>query len=531
MQGRKSWKTESGIDIKPLYTEEDIKDRNLTEKLGLPGEYPFTRGIYPLMYRQRLWTMRQYSGFGSAEETNRRFRFLLSQGQTGLSVAFDLPTQMGYDSDHPRVAGEVGKVGVAISTIDDMSRLMDGIPLDKVSTSMTINSTAAILLSFYIAEAARHGIKPEQLRGTVQNDILKEFIARNTFIYPPEPSLRLAVDIIEYTSRNVPKFHPISISGYHIREAGATAVQELAFTFYNACVYVERALERGLDIDAFAPTLSFFFVAGMDFFEEIAKFRAARRIWATIMREWYGAKKRESMMLKFHTQTSGASLTAIEPMNNITRVTLQALSAILGGTQSLHTNAYDEALAIPTELSAKLALRIQQIIAYETNIPATVDPLAGSYYVEALTDEVENRAWKLLEELRKLPLEQAITRMINEISDSAYLFQREVEEGERIIIGVNMFKSEEIPRIDLMKVDPELEKIQVERLKQFRNSRDLSEVKKSLTRLKESAESEDNLVPPILECVKARATLGEISDTLRQVFGTYQKSTELGLRA
>jgi len=520
---KKAWKTESGIEIKEVYTPEDLTGFNYVEKLGNPGEYPFTRGIYPRMYRARLWTMRQYSGYGTPEETNKRFKFLLSQGQNGISVAFDIPTQLGYDSDDPRAVGEVGRVGVPVSTLEDISLLFDGIPLDQVSTSMTINATAPILLALYISEAERRGISQRILRGTVQNDILKEIIARNLFIYPPKHSLKLVVDVIEYCVKNIPKFHPISISGYHMREAGATAIQEIAYTLYNACTYVEKTMERGLDVDEFAPSLSFFFVAGMDFFEEIAKFRAARRMWARIMREWYGAKKRESMIMKFHTQTSGVALTAVDPLNNITRVAIQALAAVLGGTQSLHTNAYDEALALPTEESARLALRTQQIIAYETNIPAVADPLAGSYYVEWLTNELEERAWKKLEELRKKPLESALTTIIKEIQESAYQHQRLVEEGEKTIIGVNMFKSGEPARIELLKIDEELERKQVERVRKYKRARDEAEVRRALEKLREDAEEEKNLIQPIIHAVKKKATLGEITNTLKETYGTYAK--------
>ncbi len=515
--------TDSGIEVKPFYKPEDV-GINYERDLGDPGSYPYTRGLYPQMYRTKLWTMRQYGGYGSAEETNKRFKYLLSQGQTGLSVAFDLPTQLGLDSDDPRALGEVGRVGVAISTLDDMRKLFEGIELSKVSTSMTINATAHILLSMYIAVAKEQGADISKIRGTVQNDILKEYVARNTFIYPPEPSLKLAIDVIEYCAKNIPTYYPISISGYHMREAGATAVQELAYTFYNAYTYVSKTLERGLDVDSFAPRLTFFFVAGPDFFEEIAKFRAARRIWARIMREWFDAKNPKSMMLRFHTQTSGAALTAIEPLNNIVRSTLAALSAVLGGTQSLHVNSYDEALSLPTDQSVKLSLRTQQIIAYESGVPRVADPLAGSYYVEWLTNELEERVWRTLEDLKGMGLEDAVRYMIDGIRESAFKTQMEVERGERIIVGVNFMREERREeKIELLKVDEVLERKQIERVKRFKASRDMDKVKEVLRRLREAAEEDKNLMPYTLEAVKAGATTGEVSGVLREVWGEYRK--------
>ena len=519
----KKYLTDSGVELKPFYRPEDAVI-DYEKDLGDPGSYPYTRGLFPQMYRTKIWTMRQYSGYGSAEETNKRYKYLLSQGQTGLSVAFDLPTQLGIDSDDPRALGEVGRVGVAVSTLDDMRLLFDGIELAKVSTSMTINSTANILLAMYIAVAEEQGADVSKIRGTVQNDVLKEYVARNTFIYPPEPSLKLCIDIIEYCAKNVPTYYPISISGYHMREAGATAVQELAYTFYNAITYVKKTLDRGLDVDQFARRLSFFFVAGPDFFEEIAKFRAARRIWAKIMKEWFDAKNPRSMMLRFHTQTSGAALTAIEPLNNVVRATLAALSAVLGGTQSLHVNSYDEALSLPTELAVKLSLRPQQILAYESGIAKVADPLAGSYYVEYLTNEIEERVWKTLEEMKGMKIDEAVQYMINGIQESAYRAQLEIERGERPIVGVNFLKGkEEKVRMELLKVDEAVERKQVERVKRFKANRDADKVKAALKELKEAAEEDRNLMPYTLKAVKAGATTGEISGALREVWGVYRK--------
>ncbi|MEM2829432.1 MAG: methylmalonyl-CoA mutase family protein, partial [Candidatus Jordarchaeales archaeon] len=453
----REFRTSSGIEVKRIYTPLDFGEEKYLEKLGFPGEYPFTRGVYETMYRGRLWTMRQYAGFGTAEESNRRFKYLLSQGQTGLSVAFDLPTQMGYDSDHPLAAGEVGRVGVAVSSLRDMEVLFDGIPLDKVSTSMTINAPTAVILAMYVALAEKRGIPPSELRGTVQNDILKEYIARGMYIFPPKPSMKLVVDVIEYCARNMPLWNPISISGYHIREAGADAVQEVAFTLADGIEYVRAVMERGLDVDKFAGRLSFFFSAHNNFFEEVAKFRAARRLWAKIMKEKFGAKSREAMMLRFHVQTAGSTLTAQQPLNNIVRVAIQALAAVLGGAQSLHTNSYDEALALPSEEAVKVALRTQQIIAYETGVADTIDPLGGSYYVEALTDTIEEKAERYIEEIEGMGgMVSAIEKgyVQREISSKAYSFQKAVERGEAIIVGINMFREEDKVRVPVHRVDP-----------------------------------------------------------------------------
>ncbi len=518
-----SFETTAEIPIAPLYTAEDLEGWDPHERLGYPGEYPFTRGVQPTMYRGRLWTMRQYAGYATAEESNRRYRYLLSQGQTGLSVAFDLPTQMGYDSDHPLAEGEVGKVGVAICTIEDMEQLFAGIPLDQVSTSMTINATAPILLALYIAVAKRQGIPPNRLSGTVQNDILKEYIARGTYIYPPRPSLRLITDVFRFCAEQVPNWNTISISGYHIREAGATAVQELAFTLADAIQYVQAALDAGLAVDTFAPRLAFFFDSHNNLLEEVAKFRAARRMWARIMRERFQAKDPRSWMLRFHTQTAGVTLTAQQVLNNISRVTVQALAAILGGTQSLHCNAWDEALALPTELAARTALRTQQILAYESGVAETIDPLAGSYYVEWLTDELERRAWEYLRRIDELggalvAIEQGYIQ--REIQESAYRYQQEVERGEQIIVGVNRFQVEEDSApVEILTVDPAIRQRQIERLARFRRERDADQARALLERLEAMARGTDNLMPGILACVEGRCTLGEISDALRRVFG------------
>jgi len=522
---REKFETSSGIEIKRLYTPLDLEEFDYNEKLGFPGEYPFTRGIQPTMYRGRFWTMRQYAGFATAEESNKRYKYLLEQGQTGLSIAFDLSTQIGYDSDHPLAEGEVGKVGVAIDSLQDMEILFDGIPLDKVSTSMTINAPAAVLLAMYIAVAEKQGVTPDKLDGTIQNDILKEYVARGTYIFPIKPSMRLITNIFEYCSKNVPKWNTISISGYHIREAGATAVQEIAFTFANAIAYVEAALKAGLDIDDFAPRLSFFFNAHNNLFEEVAKFRAARRLWAKIMKERFGAKNPRSMMLRFHTQTAGSTLTAQQPDNNIIRVTIQALAAVLGGTQSLHTNSRDEALALPTEESARIALRTQQIIAYESGVADVVDPLAGSYYVESLTDEIKKSAMEYIEKIDKMggatvAIENGY--MQREIQNSAYNYQKEVESKNKIVVGVNMFQIEEEPPKNLLKVDPKVEELQRQKLKKLREERDNQKVQKTLTELEKACEGTENLMPYILEAVKAYATLGEICGVMREVFGEYK---------
>lgn len=517
--------TDSGIGIKRLYTPLDHSGESYEEHEGFPGQYPFTRGIQPTMYRSRFWTMRQYAGFGTAEATNQRFRYLLEQGQTGLSVAFDLPTQIGYDSDFALARGEVGKVGVAIDTLADMETLLAGIPLDKVSTSMTINAPAAIILAMYIAVAEKQGVSPGQLRGTIQNDILKEYVARGTYIFPPAPSMRLITDIFAYCSENMPHWNTISISGYHIREAGATAVQEIAFTMANGIAYVQAALQAGLAIDDFAPRLSFFFNAHNNFFEEIAKFRAARRIWARIMKERFGAQDQRSFMLRFHTQTAGCTLTAQQPQVNIVRVAFQALAAVLGGTQSLHTNSWDEALALPSEEAVTIALRSQQVIAHESGVADTVDPLGGSYFVEKLTDEIEARAWEYLTRIDELGGAVAAIEsgyMQKEIHESAYRYQREVEEGEKVVVGVNKYQSAEEHRYRLLKVEPEVVNRQIQRLEQVRENRSATEVSKALAELREKAHFGGNLMPPILSAVRAYATLGEICGVLRDVFGEYR---------
>ncbi|NJE77074.1 methylmalonyl-CoA mutase [Thermococcus sp. ES12] len=524
---KEKFMTDDGFEIKRVYTPADLgEDWDYLEKLGFPGEYPFTRGVYATMYRGRFWTMRQYAGFGTAEESNRRYKYLLEQGQTGLSVAFDLPTQIGYDSDHPMSEGEVGKVGVAIDSLWDMRILFDGIPLDKVSTSMTINSTAANLLAMYILVAEEQGVQPHQLRGTVQNDILKEYIARGTYIFPPQPSMRLTTDIIMYCAENVPKWNPISISGYHIREAGANAVQEVAFTLADGIEYVKAVIDRGMDVDKFAGRLSFFFNAHNNFLEEIAKFRAARRLWAYIMKEWFNAKNPRSMLLRFHTQTAGSTLTAQQPENNIVRVAIQALAAVLGGTQSLHTNSYDEALSLPTEKSVRIALRTQQIIAYESGVVDTIDPLGGSYYIEWLTDHIYEEALKYIEKIQKMGgMMRAIERgyIQKEIAESAYKYQREVEEKKRIIVGVNEFIVDEPLDVEILKVDPSIREKQIERLKKLRSERDSKKVEEALDRLRKAAESEDeNLMPYIIEAHRHLATLGEVTDVLREVWGEYR---------
>ncbi len=517
--------TGSNMPVNRLYTPIDQKDADYNEKLGLPGEFPFTRGVQPTMYRGRFWTMRQYAGFGTAEESNARYKYLLEQGQTGLSVAFDLPTQIGYDSDHPLSEGEVGKVGVAIDSLADMEILFNGIPLDKVSTSMTINAPAAVLLAMYIAVAEKQGVTADKLNGTIQNDILKEYIARGTYIFPPAPSMRLITDIFEYCSKQVPNWNTISISGYHIREAGATAVQEVAFTLADGIAYVEAAIRAGLDVDEFAPRLSFFFNAHNDLLEEVAKFRAARRVWAHIMRDRFGAKNPKSWMLRFHTQTGGSTLTAQQPDNNIIRVTLQALAAVLGGTQSLHTNSRDEALALPTEESVRIALRTQQIIAYESGVAETVDPLAGSYYVESLTDQIEKEVLQYIKRIDDLggavkAIEQGYVQQ--EIQDSAYAWQMDVEKGERIIVGLNKFQVKENPPKGLLRVDPAVGERQKQKLAQLRQSRDNATVQRTLEALRKAARGPDNLMPPILDAVRAYATLGEICGVLREEFGEYK---------
>jgi methylmalonyl-CoA mutase N-terminal domain/subunit len=523
---KEEFKSDSDRPIKPLYTALDIEDIDYEDKINYPGQFPFTRGVYPTMYRSKLWTMRQYAGFGNARETNERFRYLLEQGQTGLSVAFDLPTQIGYDSDHPLARGEVGKVGVAIDTLADMEVLFDQIPLDEVSTSMTINAPASVLLAMYMVVAEKQGVSSEELAGTIQNDILKEYIARGTYIFPPEPSLRIITDIFDYCSKEMPKFNTISISGYHIREAGSNAVQELAFTIADGIEYVQAAVDIGMDVDQFAPRLSFFFNAQMDFFEEIAKFRAARRLWAEIMEDRFGAEKDKSKMLRFHTQTAGSALTAQQPMNNIMRVTLQALSAVLGGTQSLHTNSYDEALGLPTEESVKIALRTQQVLAHETGAADTIDPMAGSYYVESLTDRFVKEAKEYIDKIDDLGgMAKAIESgyVQREIQESAYQVQKKIENNDKVVVGVNKFTEEEKKKADnLLKVDPEVENEQIKGLKNIKEKRNEKEVNDALEKVRKAAKNEENLMYPIIEAVKAYASIGEISDVLRDEFGEYE---------
>jgi methylmalonyl-CoA mutase N-terminal domain/subunit len=521
-----SFKTTSHIELKRLYTPLDVADVDYCNELGFPGEPPFTRGVQPTMYRGRFWTMRQYAGFATPEETNKRYKYLLEHGQTGLSVAFDLPTQIGYDSDHPLSDGEVGKVGVAIDTLKDMEILFEGIPLDKVSTSMTINATAAILLTMYLAVAEKQGVKSEILQGTIQNDILKEYAARGTYIYPPPESMRIVTDIFAFCKDRVPRWNTISISGYHMREAGCTAVQEVAFTLADGIAYVEAAIRAGLDVDSFASRLAFFFCCHNTFIEEVAKFRAARRLWAKIMKQRFKAKKDESCMLRFHTQTAGCSLTAQQPDNNVVRVAFQALAAVLGGTQSLHTNSRDEAYALPTEDSVRIALRTQQLIAYESGVADMIDPLGGSYAVEALTDEIERRSREYIEKIEAMggavkAIESGYIQ--GEIGESAYQYQKEIEAKKRIIVGLNQFQIEEEPLRNILRINPEAERYQKEKLARVKKERNNARVKETLADLKKTAQGTGNLVPPILEAVKAYATLGEISDTLREVFGEYRE--------
>lgn len=521
---KKEFLTVSELPVKRVYWPWDEPGFDVAKDLGMPGNYPFTRGVQPTMYRGRFWTMRQYAGFGSADETNKRFKYLIQQGQTGLSVAFDLPTQIGYDSDHELAAGEVGKVGVAIDTVDDIARLFDGIDLASVSTSMTINAPAAVLLAMYIAVAEQQGAATSSLRGTIQNDILKEYPARGTYIFPPKPSMRIITDIFAFCNENVPQWNTISISGYHIREAGSTAVQEVAFTLANGIAYVQAAIDAGLDVNAFGERLSFFFNAHQDFLEEVAKYRAARRMWAKIMKERFNATNPRAMMLRFHTQTAGCTLTAQQPENNVMRVAFQAMSAVLGGTQSLHTNSRDEAFALPSQESVQIALRTQQVIGYETGVADTVDPLAGSYFIEALTTEIENKAF---EYIKKIDDMGGAVRAVecgfieDEIQDSAYKFQKDIESNDRIIVGVNKFQTEEISPKNLLKVDPSVGKVQAERLAENRSKRDNDAVQATLAKLKIAAEGTDNLMPVILEAVKQKATLGEICGVLRGVFGEY----------
>jgi methylmalonyl-CoA mutase N-terminal domain/subunit len=519
--------TSSHIPVRSLYTPADLKRWDQEREVGYPGEYPFTRGVQATMYRGRLWTMRQYAGMGDAEESNKRYKYLLANGTTGLSVAFDLPTQIGLDSDNPLAAGEVGKVGVAIDSIEDMQRLFDGIELTKISTSMTINATASILLALYVAVAKRQGADIRKLSGTVQNDVLKEYIARGTYIYPPQQAMRIITDLFAWTNANVPEWNTISISGYHMREAGSTAVQEVAFTLGNGMAYVQAAIYAGLDVDKFAPRLSFFFNAHSNFLEEVAKFRAARRMWARIMREHFKAKNPKSWMLRFHTQTAGSTLTAHQPENNIVRTALQALSAVLGGTQSLHTNSFDEALALPTEQSARIALRTQQIIGYESGVPQTIDPLAGSYYVETLTNEIEKRAAEYLGKIEVLggmlkAIERGYVQL--EIQNAAYEYQRAVDHGEAVVVGVNRFQQEEEKPIPIQRIDEALEGKQVERVRALRARRDVAAWQAAVGGVEEAARSGANLMPRILAAVEANATVGEISDSLRRVFGEYQEA-------
>ncbi len=514
--------TSSNIEIPDLTTEEDLQDFDAQKQLGYPGEFPFTRGIQPTMYRSKLWTMRQYAGFATAEESNKRYHYLLAQGTTGLSVAFDLPTQMGYDADHALSQGEVDKVGVSISSLEDMETLLAGLPLERISTSMTINATASTLLSLYIAVAKKQGADVRKLSGTVQNDVLKEYIARGTYIYPPQYSMRIITDIFRYCAENLPRWNTISISGYHIREAGSTAVQEVAFTLSNAIAYVQAALDAGLNVDAFAGQLSFFFNSHNNLLEEVAKFRAARRMWAHIMRERFHAQDARSMMLRFHTQTAGSTLTAQQPDNNIVRTAYQALAAVLGGTQSLHTNSKDEALSLPTEASVRVALRTQQILAYESGVADVVDPLAGSYYIEYLTDAIERQAWDYIERIDALGGSvHAIERgfMQAEIEQAAYDYQRALEEEHAIVVGVNRFTVEEEERPSLMRVDPEVGRRQAAKLAALRERRDHARVRQALNALERGAEGAENLMPLIIAAVESYATLGEISDTMRRVFG------------
>jgi methylmalonyl-CoA mutase N-terminal domain/subunit len=512
----------SGTEIEALYAPEDIAGQDYNEQIGYPGEYPFTRGIQPTVYRGRLWTMRQYAGFASADESNKRYRYLLEQGQTGLSIAFDLPTQIGYDSDHPLAQGEIGKVGVAIDTLRDMEVLFQDIPLDKVSTSMTINSTAPVLLAMYIALAKKQGVDLTKLDGTIQNDILKEYVARGTYIYPPRPSMRLITDIFKYCGEHVARWNTISISGYHIREAGATAAQELAFTLANGIAYVQAAIDVGLDVDAFAGRLSFFFASHNNLFEEAAKFRAARRLWARIMKERFGAKEPRSWMLRFHTQTGGCTLTAQQPDNNVIRTTIQALAAILGGTQSLHTNSRDEAYATPSEEAVTIALRTQQVLAYESGVADSIDPLAGSYFIESLTNTLEAEAGEYIERIDSLggaltAIEQGFPQ--REIQESSYRYQKDVESGKRVVVGVNKFVSPYPKPTGLLRVDPEVANRQMERLAQVKRDRDNTAVDAALNRLEEVARGADNTMPAFMECVAAYATIGEVCDVLRGVFG------------
>jgi methylmalonyl-CoA mutase N-terminal domain/subunit len=520
-------RTDSGIEIRPVYSPADLEGWDPAKQLGAPGAYPYTRGIYPNMYRGRPWTIRQYSGFGTAESTNERWRLLLAGGGTGLSCAFDLPTQMGYDSDHPRAEGEVGKVGVAIDSVDDMRILLGGLPLDKVTTSMTINATAAILLLLYLLVAEEQGVDPAKLGGTIQNDVLKEYVARGTYIYPPRQSMRLITDIFAYCRENLPSWNTISISGYHIREAGSTAVQEIAFTISNGIAYVQAAIDAGLPVDEFAPRLSFFWNAHNNFFEEVAKFRAARRMWARIMTERFGANDEKSKLLRFHTQTGGSTLTAQQPESNIARVTLQSLAAVLGGTQSLHANGFDEALGLPTSKAATIALRTQQIIANESGVVDTADPLAGSYFVESLTDAIEQEAWGYLEKIDGMGGSVAAIEagyMQDEIEQAAYQYAKAVDAGEKVIVGVNRFHDDQPDSTEVFPIDPALERHQVERVRRTRAERDQAAAEAALADIASAARGTQNLLPPMKEALRRRATLGEVSDVLRAEFGVYRPS-------
>jgi methylmalonyl-CoA mutase, N-terminal domain len=519
--------TISGEPIEPLYTERELPG-DLDEAIGLPGEYPYTRGVYPSMYRGRLWTMRQFAGFGSAQETNRRFKYLLEHGQTGLSTAFDMPSLMGHDSDHPRSLGEVGREGVAVDSVEDMAALFDGIPLDKVSVSMTINAPAAIMLAFYVVAAERQGVAPEQLAGTIQTDILKEYIAQKEWCFPVDPAMRLVVDMIEWCAGHMPRWHPISISGYHIREAGSTAAQELAFTLKDGLTYVEQAVARGLDVDDFAPRLSFFFNAHIDFFEEIAKYRAARRIWARELRQTFGARDERSLLMRFHTQTAGVSLTAQQPLNNVVRTAIEALAGVLGGTQSLHTNSFDEALALPTEQAVRVALRTQQIIAEETGVANTIDPLGGSYFIEALTTRLEERAYEYFAKIDELGgMVEAVKHGFpqREIADAAFRYQQEVESGARRLVGVNAYTEGEDDETAILRIDPAFEADQVRRVREIRQRRDPAPVKTALDRLEAAARDPgQNLMPLLLDAARVEVTEGEMIETLQRVFGTYRET-------
>jgi len=521
----RAYTTLSDMEVEPLYTPEDQQGWSCDEKLGQPGEYPFTRGTYPSMYRGRLWTMRQFAGFGTAEDTNQRFKFLLERGQTGLSTAFDMPTLMGYDADHPRALGEVGREGVAISTLDDMESLFADIPLDRVTTSMTVNCTASVLLAMYFAVAERRGIPLDQLGGTVQNDMLKEFIAQKEWISPPAPSVRIIVDMIEFCAREAPRWHAVSISGYHIREAGSTAVQELAFTLADGIGYVQACIERGLDVDSFAPRLSFFFNLHSDFFEEIAKLRAARRMWAKIMRERFGTKHPRSWVLRTHAQTAGCSLTAQQPMNNVVRVAIQALAGVLGGTQSLHTNSMDETLALPSEPAALVALRTQQIIAEETGVTNIIDPLGGSYAVEALTDRLEKEAFAYIDRIDELG---GIIRAIElgypqkEIAEAAYHYQQQLDRGDKIVVGVNKYQLESEPPLEILRISPEIEPKQAQRVRERKQARNATAVHAALAAVKRAAADGTNLMPVIIDAVQQECSVGEISDVFRDVFGVYR---------